>query len=353
MSYRAARLVVSLLAPALMLSGCASVPTSLVRELVTTKKWDLYTANVLESTSGYRIKTATRIHGSEPTPRQPADRDFEVIADGRYRNWTWTVKALPKVAASWRIWRENAHRWMQGHRTKIPVAPVTDWRSGIRRMYETAEFLLNAKPAPLDLEILLIPDSWSYRHSVILGSRNRIPLRLVSGYPASRKTTDQVMRQRWASLWQSLEAAGRLLAHVALERGRLAAPAQSAARALKDAANARCWAYSLGQAFAAGSTKASIPTSGDDFSLALTWMGKAYEEYPDDRQLRQSYATGLVIDRLAQFLKSKDLARQPNGPSLAQINAILTFCRAFVHSNEDVRHARVVPNDTDIAAFFP
>ncbi|HET6492705.1 MAG TPA: hypothetical protein VFG44_07010 [Burkholderiales bacterium] len=128
--------------------------------------------------------------------------------------------------------------------------------------------------------------------------------------------------------------------HVELLTGITAAPASGWARSVKDAANSFCWRLAARPALAAYADiqlKMGAGNQGmDNVNLVRKVSAADSKAHPQDDVLLTIYASSTVIAGADKYLEYRGLSWPRTGMDIDDINALLEYCRAFVHYEGDV-----------------
>lgn len=332
-----------------VLSGCASTLSSAIYGVVKDQNMQLHDVQIASPRAPYEITWTTKLGtaGHQKSYKAP----LVVISSGQYHNWTWTVQGPSSVAASWKIWLQ--HGAQQSGITTADGQPATlDWQHGFERLWKVTNYLLGEKPLPMRLTLTLIPNKQAFQGSVTRSSDDKVPVVFSAWYPTTTKVTKPAAQKRFHYYAESLAIAGGMLERVELARGVTTAPAKGAGRTIKDRANAVCWRIAGRPAIAAGTTfkfKSQSGIGGGGVNL----VANIYQQHPNDIRAQYFYAAALTLHAASNYLASQGLKMPASGKDFSSINALLGFCRAFIHYPGDIRNKPMPLRDVKPVHLFP
>jgi hypothetical protein len=325
----------------------APVIAPLYHEEISANKNYIWNARVLSAKPPYRVTWTSTLYGSKP---KKTTQTTTTLSRGKYRNWSWVVRATPAVAASWHVWKIRAAKLPKVKSSSIP--PTPGWITGMKRLYALTTYLLGTMPLPLHVNILLVPHGQAYQTRVTLNAPNHVPLALASWYPASTAATSNLQEKRFHDLREALAVTGGMLEHVELAAGVTAAPPAGKARTIKAEANSFCWNFAASPALAVG-TPYKIRSASGISSNVVENFAATYKRYPKDPAVKAFYAGMLLVHSMNRFLQQQHIPWPKHGGDVRGINALLGYCHAFLHYAGDVRNHPLPLKNIQPAHFFP
>ncbi len=334
-----------------MFVGCASVPGEVIRglggkeaakELQQSQITENFHAKILSPHPPYAVSYHVTIQGEQPKATvQP-----QLLAQGRYANWTWVVQAHPQVAMALQQWRQRGATAVQsGTRGKDESAPTFDWDALMRRLYAVDQYLLGSAPMPLDIHILLLPRE-NYHLETVQHSNQALPVTLIVNDTNLQPTSKQFNLIQTGTLLVVTHWQQGLLADAEWKAGMLPQPAKGSSRKLKFSADQRCFVDAGGVAIAdllAGPQGLSPKIAGILIQQPLSGFRSmivrtAYHLEPDSWAAKQNMVIELLSTGYRNYLKRQGLpGRYPlHGRDIKQINAIANYCRAFIRYTGDI-----------------
>lgn len=150
--------------------------------------------------------------------------DFEnaqIIDEGTYANWKWSVRGYRQVERSSRLWSHASASKSE------PDALVHDWQSGMRLLYKLSAYLLGEPPRAIDAHVMLIPAGQAYEvhHQRPIASTTQLDF--AAAYPVSLRTANSAQAERFDDVRAALARLGGLLQHLSSRRVQVQPPTRS------------------------------------------------------------------------------------------------------------------------------
>lgn len=331
-----------------LVAGCTSMMSPLMHKIIATQDFPLWTAQVESAGPDYAISWTSRLKGSAPLSHDSYATSATEIRSGDVAKWNWHVLASPQVARSSNELASSAVRLYQ---VSAPHA-VHDWETGMQQLHDLTAYLLEQQPMPMDVTVALVPKRSDWNASEHLAATGHVPMRIAVPFSATDGVSTADSIERLQDLREALYAVGAQFQHVALAAGITAAPADPAARKIKDRANSLCWGLAVRPALAAGSPLRIKDGSGLGSSDKLSLFADYYRRYPEDPAALNFYALTLLAHNAQQYLDANDLDWPRSGTDLRGINGLLVFCRTFVHYDGDIRTAPLPVGGIGLGDYF-
>lgn len=362
---RLKRSLASVAVSALLLAGCATAPGEIIRNLTskeTSKELqrlqysEYFQAHILSSHSPYSVSYHVTIRGAQPQMMVKP----QLLASGQHETWTWTIKAFPQVAAALRQWQARKQS-VEANRTQGTAYPSEfDWSALMQRLYAVDQFLLGSPPMPLDIQILLIPREKFGFHGTV-HSDQALPVRLILNDTDLEQTSRSFDLVQTATLLVLIQLQQGLFADAEWKAGLLPKTVKSD-RKLKFFVNQMCFESASRIAVAdllAGN--GNLPELIEDTLIPQPLNGfrslmvkAVYHWRPSSFSAQQAMANELLSTGLQSYLKQLGLpASYPHhGRDIRQVNAVLNYCRAFIHYTGDIGKQSLPPESIPGGEFF-
>lgn len=331
-----------------LVAGCASMMSPLMHKIIATQDFPLWTAQVDSAGPNYAITWTSRLKGSALLAHDAYAASAIEIDSGDVAKWRWHVLASPQVAKSSDELAPSATRLYQA---SAPNA-AHNWEIGMQQLHDLTAYLLGQQPKALNVTVTLVPKGSNWNASEHLEASGRVPMKIAVPFFVSEGTSTADSIERLQDLREALYAVGAQFQHVALVAGITAAPADPAARKIKDQANSLCWGLAVRPALAAGTPLRIKDGSELGSSDKVSLLTDYYHRYPDDPAALNLYALTLLARNAQQYLDANDLDWPQRGTDLRGINGLLAFCRTFVHYDGDIRTAPVPVDGIGPGDFF-
>lgn len=317
------------------LIGCAGALSKMYYPLIEERD-PAWTATVASEEGTTYIEWTSAIPGAERETRSLGEIDeLPVIAQGATEQWQWTIRGEQAVEDS--VQQAFADFETSGTATATSVGtlvPIADWSSAMSRLYGLTGFLLAASPPAADINLILVPEGQSYRHSTRSPLTNPVTTEIVVPFPTARENQDQADPERLAALTRSIAIIGMHVQHVALEYGLTSAPESGMARTVKAHANSLCWLTAARRALYLGSDLPVRPSSDSvslsQLSLALPLIRSSHERNPDDDSVLQMLAGIALLRDEERFIEARRIQRPSLGTQTERIDSVMGFCRDYL-----------------------
>jgi len=337
---------------ALALSGCTNFLGSVAYDALSVPQVNIYEAKVQSPHPPYQVTwvSMSKLSVKPDTPKVLPDVN---ITQGSYRNWVWRVNANTQVAASWGRWRHQAWRHLNAaptDRNKVLLSQF-DWKMGFERLWNVSRYLLGSDPPPMVITLTILPHGEPYHVSNTVSGTARLPLRLVSWFPAGNGKILPSLQAGFRDYAKALARVGAQIESISLAGGITAAPPAGEARVLKNWVNATCFDFSIQAALAAG-TAFAVPPGSHVGTAQVTLASAVYSSHKNSPLAQKTYGAILALRQIGLYLQHVGQTWPNTGKDLRGIDRLLGVCRALVHYPGDIRKQPLPLTTVRPANFF-
>jgi hypothetical protein len=285
----------------------------------------------------------------------------EILARGHYHNWTWVVKADPRVGVAIQDWQHAMQRAAPSGRIDA-ISPTLAWDAMMRRIYDLDAYLLGSTPIPADIHVLILQKHEAYHFRTTLRSHRALPLRIVYYDSPALPSASDFRRTQSSVVFIVQYLLQGLLADAEWKAGFVPRPPKGSNRFGKHFADELCWTNAAIVATIAGSPlrwgryiKGFSPSPLTGLVGAIVKVIARYSPHP--HSFRSAEKPAMVWEGISmqEYLRHHALGgTYPNrGTDIRWIDASINFCRSYTHYRGNIENHPVPPDTIQGGEFFP
>ncbi len=358
-------LVVLALCPAALVASCMRYRYDVPTRVMQAPDAQVWGVALLQSEHGYRVASVTKLNGTALAQTQRTK-----IASGEFQNWQWTVDADHSLLPSWRAWQNDKKVQTRAMPPDNWNHPAADWEQTFNRAYKVANYLLGRQPLALRATLLLIPNGSAYDKITTAESNEAVPITLGFYYPQSPSSSDDLTGERFSALAEAVSRTLYEYQHLLIATKTSESVGRGEAdKAVNDEAISQCWFDSTLVALTSG-THSVVKWDDSSERLALLERDSEHKISPEtETPLRKLATTDSVPDikfsdavlwarfregeSVTEYFRSRNLAPTVSSREPAQMNALLSVCRAMTQHPVDLTTGAYPASRIQYVPFFP
>ncbi|MHB1799587.1 MAG: hypothetical protein ACYCUI_15025 [Vulcanimicrobiaceae bacterium] len=292
-----------------------------------------------------------------PGPVLPNDeiKGLKLIATYRVDNWNVSLHATNSQAQAIAKVPSNLASLLASNEKKTTTLGITtrnvQFKAVIEHLRALSRYLLGTNLPSVKAEMMVVPSTAGYR---VIGQKSltgAVPIKVIMRLPmptdaATPKVVDEVNAL--------FEAAGNLGYFVAKAKTAKKSGNQLSANAewmVKSEADAECWQLAVRPSLAAG-LPIRVKSGGELPRGLIPAFAALHRQSPNNVAVLKVYALLLLVSNARSFLTYINEPWPYQGTDIEGLNAVLGFCKYFIHYKGDIETAHLSPRKVKFSPFF-